>query len=197
LTIPGRPGYTRLQELIERLIKWQWPDGGWNCDKRPRAHKSSFHETLIPLRALALHAKLTGSPRSRDAAAAASEVFLRRRLFRRMSDGSVMNPKFLKLQFPHFYPYNILFGLRVMAEAGFVRDPRCAEALDILESKRLQSGGWPLELKLWTRADNFITRGTRADWGPSGNTRPNPWVTRDALFILEAAGRKIQPSPAL
>src|SRR5512139_1204742 len=42
----------RTAELIERLIKWQWPDGGWNCDKHPEAVNSSFMESLIPLRAL-------------------------------------------------------------------------------------------------------------------------------------------------
>lgn len=25
----------RTDELAFRLTKWQWPDGGWNCDKRP------------------------------------------------------------------------------------------------------------------------------------------------------------------
>ncbi|HEX9028700.1 MAG TPA: hypothetical protein VF823_05955, partial [Anaerolineales bacterium] len=32
----------RTQELVERLLKWQWPDGGWNCDKEPDAKNSSF-----------------------------------------------------------------------------------------------------------------------------------------------------------
>ena len=38
------------EELIRRLKRWQWPDGGWNCDKRPEARTSSFMETLAPLR---------------------------------------------------------------------------------------------------------------------------------------------------
>ena len=25
---------SRVDELVSRLLKWQWPDGGWNCDKR-------------------------------------------------------------------------------------------------------------------------------------------------------------------
>ena len=47
----------RTEELVARLIKWQWEDGGWNCDKRPEAAISSFNETLIPLRGLAWYAK--------------------------------------------------------------------------------------------------------------------------------------------
>jgi hypothetical protein len=26
--------------LVERLLRWQWPDGGWNCDKNPVADNS-------------------------------------------------------------------------------------------------------------------------------------------------------------
>ncbi len=177
------------EELIRRLKRWQWPDGGWNCDKRPEAHVSSFIETLPPLRALALHARLTGSASSRAAARRAAEVFLTRRLFRRRSDGSVINPRFLLLSFPHFWPYDILFGLTVMAEAGLIRDPRCAEALDRLEEKRLRDGGWPLEQKVWKAAETFVSRGTFYDWGPAGTRRANPWVTAQARSVLEAAGR--------
>ena len=48
----------RTEELAARLIKWQWEDGGWNCDKRPEASISSFNETLIPLRGLVLYANI-------------------------------------------------------------------------------------------------------------------------------------------
>ena len=36
-----------------------------------------------------------------------------------------------------------------MAESGFIGGLRCAEALDLLEAKRLRDGGWPLEQKVW------------------------------------------------
>ncbi len=177
------------EELILRLKRWQWPDGGWNCDKRPEAHTSSFMETLAPLRALALHTEMTGSRSSKAAARRAAEVFLSRRLFRRRRDGALINPRFLLVSFPHFWPYDILFGLQVMAEAGFIADPRCAEALDLLEAKRLRDGGWPLEQKVWKLAGSFVSRGTFYDWGPTGTSRSNAWVTERARFVLETAGR--------
>lgn len=179
----------RTEELARRLREWQWPDGGWNCDKRPAARVSSFIETLLPLRALALHGRLTGDPASRVAAGRAAEVFLCRRLFRRRADGTVIRPEFTRLHYPRFFSYDILAGLLVMAEAGFIHDERCREALDLLESKRLPDGGFPLEEKTWQTTDRFETRGTFADWGPCGRTRMNEFVTVEALYVLRAAGR--------
>jgi hypothetical protein len=49
----------RAGQLVELLLRWQWPDGGWNCDKDPRADTSSFMETLLPMRGLWLY----GAPR--------------------------------------------------------------------------------------------------------------------------------------
>jgi hypothetical protein len=71
------------EPLVQRLLDTQWPDGGWNCDRRASGRSSSFTESLIPLRALALHSKLTGNERSRAATEHASEFFLAHRLFRR------------------------------------------------------------------------------------------------------------------
>ena len=45
----------RTEQLVNRLLEFQWPDGGWNCDKNPKAHHSSYHESLIPFRALIRH----------------------------------------------------------------------------------------------------------------------------------------------
>jgi hypothetical protein len=42
----------RTEPLIQRLLDTQWPDGGWNCDRRASGRSSSFTESLIPLRAL-------------------------------------------------------------------------------------------------------------------------------------------------
>ena len=53
----GLAGDPRVRRLVHSLLEWQWPDGGWNCDKNPQAIHSSFMETLLPLRGLALHAR--------------------------------------------------------------------------------------------------------------------------------------------
>lgn len=133
----------RTEELVSRLLRWQWPDGVWNCDKRPEVNISSFMETLIPLRALAKYAQYSGDPQAQAAAGRAAELFLKRNLFKRQGDDSIMDEHFVLLHYPAYWHYDILFGLKVMAEAGFILDPRCREALDLLETKRLPDGGFP------------------------------------------------------
>ena len=182
------------QCLAERLLHWQWPDGGWNCDRNPKADTSSFMETLLPMRGLAAYGELTGDRRMREAALRASEVFLSRRLFKRRSDGRVIHPNFRMLHYPLYWHYDVLGGLKAMAEMGLVKDMRCGDALDLLERKELPSGGWPAEGRFYTLAatsdpDSVHGSHERVDWGGSGKSRMNEWVTVDALFVLRAAGR--------
>jgi len=179
----------RTEELARRLRAWQWPDGGWNCDKNPSAVNSSFMETLIPLRGLALHARLTRNRDSEQAAERAAEVFLKRQLYKRQRDGSPIHEDFLKLHYPCYWHYDILFALKVMAEAGRVRDSRCQDALTILESKRLSDGSFPSEGRYYRTGSKVKTGRSLVDWGGAGSTRMNEFVTLDALIVLTAAGR--------
>ncbi|GAB4146648.1 MAG: hypothetical protein Fur0021_04870 [Candidatus Promineifilaceae bacterium] len=180
---------SRADELAARLICWQWPDGGWNCDKSPAARHSSFMESLIPLRGLALHARITGNPQSQAAAERAAEIFLKRRLFRRQTDGAVIAEDFVTLHYPCYWHYDILFGLKVMAEAGFIQDERCREALDMLEAKRLPDGGFPAEKVYYRVTDKEISGRSRVSWGGVSKAYMNEFVTADALYVLQAVGR--------
>ena len=181
----------RADQLASNLIRWQWPDGGWNCDRKTAAHTSSFHESLLPLRGLAWHARLTGSAESGRALDAACEFFLERRLIRRLTDGSIIHDSFLKLKYPHYWHYDILMALKVMAEAGRLVDPRCKEALALLEEKRLPDGGWRAEGKHYRVVDEPANGGSMVDWGLVTRKKlMNPFVTLDALYVLRAAGRR-------
>jgi len=179
----------RADELVNRLLKWQWPDGGWNCDKRPEADSSSFMETLIPLRALALYARVSGDPKVKAAARRAAEVFLKRHLFKRQRDGSVMDKHFILLHYPAYWHYDILFGLKVIAETGFISDPRCKDALDLLESKRLPDGGFPAEESFSRPTRPQLSGYSPVHWGGTSTIKMNPFVTADALYVLRMAGR--------
>lgn len=180
---------SRTQELVERLLHWQWPDGGWNCDRNPEARHSSFMESLIPLRALALFAKEGNYKEAAQAARRAAELFLKRQLFRRQSDGTTIHPEFLRLHYPLYWHYDILAGLKVMSETGFINDPRCQDALDLLVTKRLPDGGWPAESKYYKASAKIQLGAELVDWGGTSRKKMNEWVTADALFVLKTAGR--------
>jgi len=184
----------RAKMLVSLLLQWQWPDGGWNCDKEPSAHISSFTESHIPLRALALYRhQAQGDASLNRAVQKAAEVFLRRHLFKRLSNGQAMHPEFCKLHYPCYWHYDVLFGLKIMAEAGFIRDSRCAEALEWLEQKALPGGGWTTDGRAYYRVrkpgEHAQLNEDKVSWGKQNDSFFNQWVTVDALYVLSEAHR--------
>lgn len=182
----------RVPLLVDRLEAFQWPDGGWNCDKRPGARTSSVQETLLPLRGLIHWYRTTGDERAWKAARRAAEFLLARRLLWRKSDGALIVPEWGgpvdKVHYPIRF-YDVLSVLLVMAEMGLARDRRCQDALDLLERKRLADGTFPVEWTNVRMADRIETRGTYADWGIRNKKKGHPLVTVDALYVLRQAGR--------
>ncbi|MFC2064081.1 hypothetical protein ACFLXB_03180 [Chloroflexota bacterium] len=179
----------RTEQLISKLIEWQWQDGGWNCDKRPEVNISSFMESLIPMRALALAAKISGDKRIRESFLRAAEIFLKRSLFKRISNGAVMDAHFIKLHYPCYWHYDILFGLKAMMEAGLIEDPRCQPALDVLESRWLPDGGFPADEAYYRLTRPDVSGYSPVSWGGTSKKKMNPFVTAEALSVLRAAGR--------
>jgi hypothetical protein len=184
-------GRNRLAEL---LLRWQWPDGGWNCDRNPSADTSSFMESLLPMRGLFAHAESSEDKSARAAAIRAAEIFLSRRIFTRRSDGKVIHPNFLIIHYPLYWHYDLLGGLVAMAELGLINDPRCSGALELLEQKELPNGGWAAEGRYY-RVSAHPDSGSRPGplspvaWGGHGKRNLNEWATADALYVLDAASR--------
>jgi hypothetical protein len=181
----------RTQELVDRLMKWQWEDGGWNCDKNPGAINSSFNETLIPMRGLAWFANITGDRQVSKAVTRSAEVVLKRSLFKRIRDGQIIDQNFIKLHYPNYWHYDVLFALKVMAEAGFIMDSRCREGLDLLESKKTSDGGFPAEAKYYRMDDKRLSGHSRVNWGGTSKVHSNPFVSLDALIVLKKSGRLV------
>lgn len=178
----------RTRGLVDRLIGWQWPDGGWNCDKRRNVTSSSFQESLIPARGLWAYGQAHGHRPSLDAAQRVADLVLARRLLWRIGDGTLITPTWGGRADRIHYPiefYDVLFGLQVMAELGRLGDPRCADALALLESKRLPDGGFPLEEPNAPNADRVASRHSYADWGPAGLRHSNPLVSLTALGVIQ------------
>src|SRR5215469_9834597 len=184
----------RSDALVERLMHWQWPDGGWNCDRKPSAHISSFNESLLPMMGLAAHAELQGEAAAGNSARKAAEVFLCRRLFRSRADGKVISPQWLRFKYPRYWHYDVLGGLVAMAEMALIQDPRCSEALDLLERKELPGGGWAAEGGFYkvsgdTQIHSRFGSISLVYWGGVGARRMNEWITTAALYVLRASGR--------
>lgn len=179
----------RIEAIIQRMKDWQWPDGGWNCDMKPHVQISSFNESLIPLRAFAAYREHTGDQSLNANIEQAAEIFLKRRLYKRLSNGNVMNSDFKALHYPRYWHYDILFCLKVLGEAGLLSDPRCNEALDLLESKRTPDGGFPAEKKYYQADQPGKFGNSVMDWGGTSKKKSNPWVTADALWVLKEVGR--------
>jgi hypothetical protein len=68
-------GQEYAERLVERLLHWRWPDGGWNCDKHPQADTSSFMETLLSMRELFLFGRAKHTEPAVEAAWRAADVF--------------------------------------------------------------------------------------------------------------------------
>ncbi|PKN96918.1 MAG: hypothetical protein CVU43_18265 [Chloroflexi bacterium HGW-Chloroflexi-5] len=180
---------SRVEQLVQMLLKWQWPDGGWNCDKHPEASHSSFHESCIPLRALNAFWLASGDEKIKIARDSAAERFLSRFLYKNPATGIAIKPDFTKPAYPAYWHYDYLYGLRTMMECGLINDPRCKDALDLLESKRLPDGGYRAEVKYYQFSREVKTGHSFVDWGGTSKQRFNPFVTAEALGILKAASR--------
>lgn len=176
---------SRAASIVDALVSWQWPDGGWNCDRRPGARRSSFHETLPAAKGLYSYYEATGDPRAAQAAGRAVELLLSRHLFRSIRTGEVIDQAWLVPCYPPYWHYDILYALLVLARMGLANDPRAAEALDHLEGQRLPDGRWSVR-RCWWNPDSRAVPPDAVDWGRSG---PHEMLTLNALRVLRAAGR--------
>jgi hypothetical protein len=172
--------------LARSLVEWQWPDGGWNCDKRPLAHHSSFNESLATLWGLIEYSQATSDKYVADTIESAAELFLSHNLFRRESTGEVTHPDILKLHYPLYWHYDILQALRVLGTIGKLSDPRVQEALDVLERKRGPDGLWKVEGCYWLPMGRKGSNIEVVDWGRKG---PNEMITLNALRVLKTVGK--------
>jgi hypothetical protein len=176
----------RVQRIAQSLVRWQWPDGGWNCDSSEDAYHSSFYESLAPLWGLSEYFRATHDVGVRTAIDRAAELFLKHRLFRSCHGDDVIDPRWTRLHYPVYWHYDILQALHVLDRAGKLGDPRTREALDLLESKRARDGAWSAEGRFWRRGPVNAPNTEVVDWGGTG---PNEMITLNALRVLVRSGR--------
>lgn len=132
--------------IVARLIGKQLADGGWNCETENGSVRGSFATTICVLEGLLQHEQVTGgSAQALAARHRGQEYLLDRHLFRRLSTGEVADPEWLRFSFPIWWHYDVLRALDYFRATGEAPDPRLAEAMALLHSKRQPDGTWPQE----------------------------------------------------
>jgi hypothetical protein len=163
LAVTCRLGFARdprTRHVVELLLRSQWPDGGWNCDVDPDAHRSSFHESLAPIWGLVEYHRATGDAESLKAARRAGELLLEHSIFRSMRTGNPIHQEWLNIHWPHYWHYDFFHGLRAVAMLGSLHDPRTEDARQLLAHRRRRDGTWGATGHRYWRRDTEVV-----EWG--------------------------------
>jgi hypothetical protein len=99
--------------------------------------------------------------------------------------GQPAHPVLMKLHYPAYWHYDLLVGLRTLAGSAGLSDPRTADALDVLESKRRPDGTWRCEGEWWKRPGSQGSNVEAVDWGDAADEL----LTEQARDVLTTAGR--------
>jgi hypothetical protein len=162
--------------IVERILDERLEDGGWNCEAENGSVRSSFDTTINVLDGLLEFERATGgSAAVRTARRGGEEYLLERGLFRRKSTGEVADPRYLDFAFPYYWLYDVLRALDYFRRSGADRDPRMAEAVAVVRSKRQPDGGWLLD-RIHPGRVHFDLEG--------GVGTPSRWNTLRALRVL-------------
>lgn len=163
--------------IVERVLGERLADGGWNCEAENGSVVSSIDTTINVLDGLLAFEWATGGSRAvREARRGGEEYLLERGLFRRRSTGEVADPAFLDFAFPYYWRYDVLRALDYFRRTGAASDPRMAEAVELVRSKRQPDGRWLLD-RVHPGRVHFPLE--------AGVGQPSRWNTLRALRVLD------------
>jgi hypothetical protein len=161
--------------IVKRIIGERLDDGGWNCEVENGSVRSSFDTTINVLDGLLEFERTTGgSAEVREARRSGEEYLLQRGLFRRRSTGELVDPAYLDFAFPYYWRYDVLRALDYFRRSD--PDPRMAEAVEVVRSKRQPDGRWLLDRIHPGRVHFDLESGVGA---------PSRWNTLRALRVLD------------
>ena len=163
--------------IVERTLIERLADGGWNCEAENGSVRSSFDTTINVLDGLLEFERAAGgSAQVRTARRGGEEYLLERGLFRRKSTGAVVEPAYLEFAFPYYWHYDVLRALDYFRRSGADPDPRMAEAVAVVQSRRQPDGRWLLD-RIHPGRVHFDLEG--------GAGTPSRWNTLRALRVLK------------
>lgn len=133
----------RVDQAVHWLLGQQLADGGWNCETVRRGSRhGSFHTTISTLDALHRYETTGGTIAVRDAAERGRAFFCDHRLYRSHRTGAVVDPAFTRFPFPPQWHFDIVRGLEHFRAADAPRDPRLADAVDVVRRAQRSDGTW-------------------------------------------------------
>jgi len=166
--------------IVDRLLREQMADGGWNCEQERGSTRGSFDTTIRVLEGLLEHERVIGGSQAvRTARERGEQYLLERRMLRRLSTGEVIDRSYTQFSFPPGWHYDVLRGLDYLRAAGAKPDDRVAEAIAVVEQKRDAGGRWALEKPHEGEVHFAMDEGER---------KPSRWNTLRALRVLHWAG---------
>ncbi|THG33552.1 hypothetical protein E6C64_00010 [Naasia lichenicola] len=133
----GRPD----RALIDRLLREQLPDGGWNCDA-PASTRSSFHSTICVLEGLLEFERVTAARELAVARHRGEDYLTERGLLRSKSSHRLLDESWATPHVPSYWCYDALRGLDYLRASGSRPDARITEAVATLHDARRSDGTW-------------------------------------------------------
>lgn len=172
----GRP----VQGIAQWFVEHRLADGGWNCEWVEGSTRSSFHSTLNSLRGILYFEKAgLANDDLTHARKGGEEYLLDRRGLYRLSTNELVDANFLTIFYPYRWFYNVLNVADYFREAsafdGTAPDPRLAEVIEVIRSKRQPDGTWLQEHlqrgRVWFDVDVAVGE-------------PSPWLTLFGTRVL-------------
>jgi hypothetical protein len=96
---------------------------------------------------LAASAGIVSEPVFEKAEARALEFMLQHRMFKSDKTGEVVNDHFTEFSYPPRWHYDVLRGLDYIRSTQSRKEPRLADALELVRQRQNPDGTWPAQNK--------------------------------------------------
>ncbi len=173
---------TKIQSVIDMLLKEHMPDGGFNCrSNRSGAVHSSLHSTLSVAEGMTEYLRNGYSYRKEEvekAIQASQEMMLLHQLYISDRSGEIIHKDFLKFSYPRRWRYDVLSALDYFRYARFSWDKRLRPGVEVLLKKRNKENIWKARAK--------YSGQTHFDMEKAG--KASRWNTLRALRVLRFYG---------
>ncbi len=195
----------KIPWLEDWFVKYQLPDGGYNCDEQVYARdvpRSSFLSTLPPIEAI-LYFRQNLDDRHLKVLKNGADYLIRRHLCRSLCKGmSVIKPGWFRPVFPRYYDYDVLRGITFLTRwagkcNGHIPGESLEESLTMLEFQ-LDEGGRIIPRHSTLRKEGTLEYQGNDTWSfaqgaavfpllaeVSDNRKPNYYLTREWYDTLD------------